>query len=1029
MDLPLTPMSSLSTSHLNYLQRIGTSALPLPENPQPLPLSVRQAFRVEGSGRAWDRSMPITVGAGTNSLLAGLWHERVPVAFFLSGRSVITNVYFGTWIDPAIEEKSLLDTQTTVIQSVLDSAYTGLRVSAGPTVFKAQALNGLVLGVPTLVPPDASSGTQVDRLVRGMSGGTWSVAILAEPVAEDFIADLRQDAVNEMRSAQAASVASGTPSPLASQYTDLLELAVSSLSVGLSVGAWRCGVYLSGDFESYYRLSATWKAIFTGKESRVEPLRVWTDPSVAAAAQGWSLPYMPEDDGPGLLKHPFKFQTLLSSAQLSAYIHLPQQETTGFQVTDLGDFDVVVPAAGVGPSAEIGTVVQRNRPTDSAYKTQLATLTRHVLVAGVTGSGKTTTVKHLLDQVASASVPFLVVEPAKQEYRSLLHETSIGSELTVYTLGDEATSPLRLNPFEVPPGVSVAEHLDLLRSAFSASSGMWTPLPQVLERCLHRIYSDRGFDLATGRNRRLAPDDDAFLAFPTLTELSDTIRRTVPTLGYDERVASDILAALLTRIDSLRIGAKGLMLDRRESADFESLLENSAVLELERIADDDDKAFLMSLFLIRLVEHRRAEQRRGVHSGQGQLRHLLVVEEAHRLFTAVQGPRRQEEADPRGKAVETFANLLAELRAYGQGVLVADQIPTRLAPDVIKNTSLKIAHRIVAADDRTELAGAMALTDLQTRALTSLPVGQAVVFGEQDDSGILVMVPKRSSEAAISQQDLVAKITSRRFSKLGARGMRPYDDCNEDCAADAEICGEARRLSEIAPVRRAVARLILSAVDNASSLKRLLPELSSVVIPRISVPLTAEEVIPSLLVHSLARLADRRGDQAGWTYGQTSLFAEAVCRLALDGWYQRDLSASHAAYSNLFHNLTVQVSAPYPSCVLICGSSPSSCYFRHDVADLINSGEQNRAWHQSDVDDALKGGGRRERSWQVALDAAYSLIEFPERDWPSELQESVAEAARRTALCFVHQMLDRDPLKSPRTNGRIMDRIFREAAE
>ena len=49
----------------------------------------------------------------------------------------------------------------------------------------------------------------------------------------------------------------------------------------------------------------------------------------------------------------------------------------------------------------------------------------------------------------------------------------------------------------------MAVHLDLLRSVFAASFGMWTPLPQVLERCLHEIYEDRGWDLTMSRNSRL----------------------------------------------------------------------------------------------------------------------------------------------------------------------------------------------------------------------------------------------------------------------------------------------------------------------------------------------------------------------------------------------------------------------------------------------------------------------------------------------------------------------------------------------
>src|SRR6202007_2335742 len=107
---------------------------------------------------------------------------------------------------------------------------------------------------------------------------------------------------------------------------------------------------------------------------------------------------------------------------------------------------------------------------------------------------------------------------------------------------------------------------------------------------------------------------------------------------------------------------------------------------------------LRGLLLIRLAEYRRYPGQESV------LKHLLVIEEAHRLLTNVGQRQSEEEANPRGKAVEAFSNLLSEIRAYGQGVIVADQVPVKLAPDVIKNTNLKIVHRIVAEDDRTVLA-------------------------------------------------------------------------------------------------------------------------------------------------------------------------------------------------------------------------------------------------------------------------------------------------------------------------------------
>jgi DNA helicase HerA-like ATPase len=111
----------------------------------------------------------------------------------------------------------------------------------------------------------------------------------------------------------------------------------------------------------------------------------------------------------------------------------------------------------------VGRIVHRRRDTRTDYRIALSSLTRHVFVAGVTGSGKTNTIFALLAEAAAAGVPFLVIEPAKTEYRALIDHPAIGDRVRVFTAGQAGVGPLLLNPFEVPPGTTVSEHLDLVR--------------------------------------------------------------------------------------------------------------------------------------------------------------------------------------------------------------------------------------------------------------------------------------------------------------------------------------------------------------------------------------------------------------------------------------------------------------------------------------------------------------------------------------------------------------------------------------
>ena len=130
------------------------------------------------------------------------------------------------------------------------------------------------------------------------------------------------------------------------------------------------------------------------------------------------------------------------------------------------------------------------------------------------------------------------------------------------------------------------------------------------------------------------------------------------------------------RISSILFGTTGRFLDGGHPLDFGKLLESNVVLEIEDCGDDRDKAFLTGAVLIRLAEYLRMRQR-AEGPAPARLRHLTVVEEAHRLLRQ---PPPGTGSGPAAHAVEVFAGLLAEIRAYGEGLIIAEQIPSKLIP-------------------------------------------------------------------------------------------------------------------------------------------------------------------------------------------------------------------------------------------------------------------------------------------------------------------------------------------------------------
>ncbi|WP_274362823.1 ATP-binding protein [Paenibacillus thermotolerans] len=435
---------------------------------------------------------------------------------------------------------------------------------------------------------------------------------------------------------------------------------------------------------------------------------------------------------------------------VASLIALPMKPTPGLKLNVRATFGAEAGETADGKRIELGKLMTSYH-TNIPVSVPLSDLTKHMFISGVTGSGKTSTVKSMLVQAVRNKVPFLVLEPAKTEYKYL--DAQVPS-LRRFTLGIEGSLSFKINPFEFPAHVHIQTHLDHLKSVFTAAFPMYGPMPYILETSFYHIYRRAGWDFVSGRNIFEGTLERADL-FPTLEDLYMAIDQAIEAAGYSADLSSDIRGALKVRIGSLLSGSKGTMLNTRESHSVASLLQSPTIMELEYIGDDQEKVFLMGLLLIAIYEHYVSEAR-----PTGELKHLLVIEEAHRLLENTRPSGNQEVADMKGKAVEAFNNMLSEIRAYGQGLIVADQIPTKLSPDIIKNTNMKIVHRLYAKDDRQVLGDSMGLSEEQMNELLRLKQGEAVVFHGKADAPMKVSIEVDRSILAEDQQE------SRRPEKI-----------------------------------------------------------------------------------------------------------------------------------------------------------------------------------------------------------------------------------------------------------------------
>ncbi|MHA1616982.1 MAG: ATP-binding protein [Candidatus Njordarchaeales archaeon] len=372
----------------------------------------------------------------------------------------------------------------------------------------------------------------------------------------------------------------------------------------------------------------------------------------------------------------------------------------------------------------LGNIMRSGRITNLEYHIPLNVLKKHVCIFGATGYGKTNTCFNILIQLYKKyRIPFLIIAPVKKEYRVLMN---IIPAMRIFTLGNENIAPFRLNPLEVPENVHVQSHIDALKAAFNAAFMLFAPMPYVLEQCIINVYQKKGWNLFTEEKGTI----------PTLDDLYQEIDEYTKKLGYDAELTNNIRAALKTRLRSLMVGSKGKMLRAKRSIPVDLLLKYPTLIELENIEDENEKAFLIALILGRIYERVRA-------MGETEnLRVVIVIEEAHRILQNVGSQIPSiEGADARKAAVRYFSNMLAEIRAYGVGIIIVEQIPSKLVPDAIKNTSTKIVHRLLAMDDKEIVGATMRLNEEQKDALTSLDVGEAMVFTETHPYPFMIKVP------------------------------------------------------------------------------------------------------------------------------------------------------------------------------------------------------------------------------------------------------------------------------------------------
>ena len=535
-----------------------------------------------------------------------------------------------------------------------------------------------------------------------------------------------------------------------------------------SYGMWNIASYfLSDDMSSAEIAASNYRSLMNGDHSgrELSAINSWRSDDAQAADHFSDLTmylsrflhprfiYVDSEINPVLTDA----TTSISGKELGLHMGLPRATVSGLPVIEHAEFAKEVVAYRlfdrdrvVRPEDRmmLGKVFDLGQITSKVVELENKSLNMHTFITGSTGSGKSNTVYQMLNELYQDKIPFLVIEPAKGEYKDVFGHFK---DVNVYSTNPKIAELIHLNPFMFPDSIHVLEHVDGLVEIFNVCWPMYDAMSAFLKDAILRSYETLGWDLGA------SAFEGEEIRYPDFEILMEQLNELIDQSDYDAEVKSNYRGALITRIRSLTVGLNKMIFSEKQTA-YEKLFDQNCVLDISRVKSSETKALLMGLMVYILNEYRVD---RKTQSNRG-LNHVTVLEEAHHLLKNTSGT----ESDLIGKSVEMLTQTIAEIRTYGEGFIIVDQSPSSVDISAIKNTNTKIVLRTPEANDREAVGRSMGLTPDQVNEIAKLPSGVAAVYQNDWVNPVLTLINK----ADITEQLYVAPNIEIRTKKT-ARTM------------------------------------------------------------------------------------------------------------------------------------------------------------------------------------------------------------------------------------------------------------------
>ncbi|MCL1623432.1 ATP-binding protein [Moraxella sp. Tifton1] len=489
-------------------------------------------------------------------------------------------------------------------------------------------------------------------------------------------------------------------------------------------GGWQSAAYFIGDTSADSRsLASIFLGLMRGNNSNSEDfaLTTWKNEE-SSKILPWlanlSHPRLSADFSSSLGIDYLTPATLVSGKEMAIQLSLPRRSTSTVSVVEAQAFGRRIQTVnGESETAEkfvnLGNIRHLWNDLPQKVALDINKLSSHVFITGSTGAGKSNTVYQILNELNRNNVSFMVIEPAKGEYKHIFGHRD---DVSVFGTNPTQAQLLKINPFKFPQGIHVLEHIDRLVEIFNVCWPMYAAMPAVLKDAMLGAYELAGWDLELSTNQY----GDGF--FSSFVDLLAMLERVIESSAFSEEVKSNYIGSLVTRVKSLTNGLNGQIFSSDE-IDNNLLFDSNVIVDLSRVGSQETKSLIMGILVMRLNEYRMS-----YGEMNAPLRHVTVIEEAHNILKRTSTEQSSEGANVAGKAVEMLSNSIAEMRTYGEGFIIADQSPNAVDMSAIRNTNTKIVMRLPDEADRRLVGKASAVNEEQLEEIAKLPKGVAVVY-------------------------------------------------------------------------------------------------------------------------------------------------------------------------------------------------------------------------------------------------------------------------------------------------------------